>query len=256
VRGEGLQITVVIPTYNEAENLPKLVSTLLSLPLTDLRVLIVDDNSPDGTGRIADRLGEETGRVLTLHRSGKLGLGTAYISGFRQALAQGAEAVAQMDADFSHPPEKLAEMAAALENCDVVLGSRYVPGGSVDERWSFFRKALSAWGNFYARTILSLPMRDVTGGFRLWRRSTLEGMPLERIRSNGYIFQVEMAFVASLLGYRFCEVPIYFADRRWGQSKMTLRIQLEAAIRTWQLRSQYHDLRKKIMLSGQAKGAR
>jgi len=240
-----LHLTVVVPTYNEAENLPKLVSALFSLPLPELSILVVDDNSPDGTGQLADTMANETsGRVCVLHRPGKLGLGTAYISGFRKALENGAQAVAQMDADFSHPPEKLVELAAALQDCDVALGSRYIPGGRLDEQWPFWRKALSSFGNIYARTILGLPMHDVTGGFRMWRRETLLGMPLERVRSNGYIFQVEMAYVAHSLGYTFKEIPFYFADRRWGKSKMSFRIQIEAALRTWQLRGMYRDLAK------------
>ena len=146
-----MQLTVVIPTYNEAENLPRLVSVLFSLPLPDLRILIVDDNSPDGTGEIANRLGNENlGRLTVLRRSGKLGLGSAYVMGFGKAIAEGAEAVAQMDADFSHPPEKLVEMLEVLENCDVAMGSRYVPGGSVDKQWPLWRKGLSAFGNIYA----------------------------------------------------------------------------------------------------------
>jgi dolichol-phosphate mannosyltransferase len=154
-----------------------------------------------------------------------------------------------MDADFSHPVDKIPELLNVLESCcDVALGSRYVPGGSLDERWPVWRKGLSAFGNIYARTILSLPMKDVTGGFRLWRRATLERMPLERIRSNGYIFQVEMAYVAHKLGFTFQEVPIHFADRRWGTSKMSFRIQIEAAVRVWQLMGMYSDLDSKIAL--------
>lgn len=238
-----MRTTVVIPTYNEAENLPKLVSVLFNLPFPDLSLLIVDDNSPDGTGQLADDYARQPGsRVSVLHRSGKLGLGTAYIQGFQQALANGAEAVAQMDADFSHPPEKLLELQSALKTCSVALGSRYVPGGRLDDNWALWRKALSGWGNFYARTLLGLPMRDVTGGYRMWRRETLLTMPLERIRSNGYIFQVEMAYVAHRLGFTFTEIPIYFAERQLGQSKMSLRIQVEAAIRVWQLRGVYRDL--------------
>jgi dolichol-phosphate mannosyltransferase len=240
-----LRITVIVPTYNEAENLPKLVSALFSLPL-ELNILIVDDNSPDGTGRIADDLMKEyTGKVNVLHREGKLGLRTAYLTGFQVALENGADAIAQMDADFSHDPLKLVEMAKKLESCDVVHGSRYVPGGSVDERWPLWRKGLSAWGNFYARSILGFSMRDVTTGFRLWRKETLSSMPLERVQASGYVFLVEMAYLAYCLDYRFGEVPIYFADRRWGKSKMSLKIQLEAAIRVWQVRWQFRDLRKK-----------
>lgn len=245
-----MKTTIVIPTYNEAENLPKMVSALFALPMADLNVLVVDDNSPDGSGQIAEELGTSTGgRVHVLHRPGKLGLGTAYIEGFKQALAEGADAVGQMDADFSHPPEKVMELAKALDRCDVAVGSRYIQGGKLDERWPFWRKLLSGWGNLYARAILGgMPIKDVTGGFRLWRRRTLEGMPLDRIKSNGYVFQVEMAYVAYKLGYSFFEVPIYFADRRWGQSKMSLRIQLEAAIRVWELPGRYRDLRKKLQI--------
>jgi dolichol-phosphate mannosyltransferase len=240
-----LKTTVVIPTYNEAENLPKLVSALFSLPLNDLTILVVDDNSPDGTGQMAEDLKQaHPGRVEVLHRPGKMGLGSAYIQGFQLALKQGAEAVVQMDADFSHPVEKLVEMTAALPGCDVVVGSRYIPGGSVDERWPLWRKTLSGGGNIYARTILGLKIHDVTGGFKMWKRETLSAMPLERIRSNGYIFQVEMNYVATRLGFQFKEIPIYFADRRWGKSKMNFRIQIEAAFRTWTLPGMYRDLKK------------
>lgn len=240
-----MQLTVIVPTYNEAENLPNLVSALFSLPLPDLKLLVVDDNSPDGTGRIADELAQKyPGRVSVFHRTGKLGLRTAYLEGFQKAIASGAEAVAQMDADFSHDPAKLVEMVAALEQVDVVLGSRYVPGGSVDKQWPLWRKWLSAFGNFYARTILGLPLRDITTGYRLWRRETILGMPLERIQANGYIFLVEMAYMAYSLDYRFAQVPIYFADRRWGKSKMSFKIQLEAALRVWQVKWNFRDLRK------------
>lgn len=209
-----------------------------------MHLLVVDDNSPDGTGDLAENLARERpGCISVLHRAGKLGLGTAYISGFRKALDEGAEAIVQMDADFSHPPEKILTMLTALPGCDMVNGSRYIPGGALDERWPLWRKGLSAFGNLYARTILRLPLRDVTGGFRLWRRETLLGMPLQRVKSNGYAFQVEMAYIAHLLGYTFTEVPIYFADRRWGQSKMSFRIQREAAIRVWQMLREYRSLR-------------
>lgn len=240
-----MKITIVIPTYNEAENLPKLTAEVLALPLPDLSILVVDDNSPDGSGELAEELGRQyQGRVKVMHRAGKLGLGTAYIQGFQAAIADGAEAIGQMDADFSHPIDKIEVMAETLASCDAVIGSRYVPGGSLDERWPFWRKALSGWGNFYARTILGLSTRDVTGGFKLWRRETLQGMPLDRIRSNGYVFQVEMNYVAQRLGYVFREIPIYFQDRRFGTSKMSFKIQMEAAIRTWQLAGMYKDLPK------------
>ena len=238
-----MQLTVVIPTYNEAENLPRLVSALFALPITGLRLVVVDDNSPDGTGSLADGLAREHNGCLTvLHRSGKLGLGSAYISWFGMALEAGAQAVAQMDADFSHPPEMLLTLLEALQSCDVAMGSRYVSGGAVDERWPLWRKSLSNFGNLYARLILRLPVRDATGGFRMWRRETLRGMPLERVRSNGYAFQVEIAYIACRLGYSFRELPFYFADRRWGQSKMSFQIQREAAIRVWQLLAEYRHL--------------
>lgn len=240
-----MRIFVVIPTYNEAENLPTLVSALFMLPL-DLCALIVDDNSPDGTGRLADELAAaHPGRVRVLHRSGKLGLSSAYLQAFDLLLGGTVDAIAQMDADFSHDPQALVAMAERLESCDVVFGSRYTPGGRTDDRWPVWRKALSAWGNFYARTLLGIPLRDVTTGFRLWRRSALESMPRHRIRSSGYIFLVEMAFLAYRLNYRIGEVPIYFADRRWGKSKMSLRIQLEAALRVWHLLWVYRDLHRK-----------
>jgi len=240
-----LHIIVIIPTYNEAENLPKLVSALFALPL-DLNLLVVDDNSPDGTGRIADDLAAaDPKRVRVMHRTGKLGLSSAYLQAFRTLFDEGVDAIGQMDADFSHDPAALVEMAKRIETCDLVLGSRYIPGGSTDVRWPIWRKALSAWGNFYARSILRMPLRDVTGGFRLWRRATLQAMPLERVKSSGYIFMVEMAYLAWCLQFKIGEVPIYFADRRWGKSKMTFMIQAEAAARVWQVWWAYRDLRRK-----------
>ncbi|HSD82589.1 MAG TPA: polyprenol monophosphomannose synthase [Anaerolineae bacterium] len=240
-----MRIIIVVPTYNEAENLPKLVSALLSLPL-DLSILVVDDHSPDGTGTIADELtNRHTGRAFVLHRAGKLGLRSAYLEGFRKAFDLGADVIVQMDADFSHDPAVLTEMARQIASCDVVIGSRYVKGGSLDERWPAWRKILSGFGNFYARTILAFPLRDVTTGYRMWRREALQAMPLDRIRSNGYIFLVEMAYVAYLVGYKIMETPIHFADRRWGKSKMSLKIQLEAAMRIWDVWWHYRDLRRK-----------
>lgn len=239
-----MPIVIVLPTYNEAENLPKLVSALFSLPL-DLAVLVVDDHSPDGTGAVADALANRhPGKVVVMHRAGKLGLRSAYIEGFHRAFELGAEAIVQMDADFSHDPAVLIEMAKRIASNDVVIGSRYVRGGSLARRWPVWRKALSAFGNFYARTILGFPLHDVTTGYRMWRREALQKMPLDRIRSNGYIFLVEMAYVAFLMGFQIAEVPIHFADRRWGKSKMSLKIQLEAAIRIWDVRWHYRDLRR------------
>ncbi len=219
-----------------------MVSALFSLPLPDLKLLIVDDNSPDGTGGLAEKLKQETGRVDVIHRAGKKGLGTAYIAGFKNALAEGADLVGQMDCDFSHPPEKLLELRDAIgAGADLALGSRYIKGGSLDEQWPFWRKALSGFGNFYSRTILNLPVRDVTGGFRVWRRDLLSRMPLDDIRSSGYVFQVEMLYVASRLGSHIKEIPFHFADRRFGQSKMSFKIQLEAAINVWRLLSTHKN---------------
>ncbi len=239
-----MRITVIVPTYNEAENLPRLISTLFALPL-DLKLLVVDDNSPDGTGRIADDLAKANpGRLDVIHRTGKLGLSSAYLQAFTSPYTSNAEAIGHMDADFSHDPAVLVEMEKALETNDLVLGSRYVPGGSTDVNWPLWRKGLSAWGNFYARSILRIPLRDITGGFRLWRRETLQGMPLERVKSSGYVFMVEMAYLAWCLQYKIAEVPIYFSDRRWGKSKMSFRIQAEAAFRVWQVLWNYRDLRR------------
>ena len=240
-----MKITIVLPTYNEAENLPKLVSALFMLPL-ELSLLVVDDNSPDHTGRIADALAEvHPGRIHVLHRAGKQGLRSAYVEGFQKAFELGAEAVVQMDADFSHDPAVLTVMARRIVDCDVVFGSRYVKGGAVDRNWPLWRKFLSAFGNRYARMVLHFPLHDVTTGYRMWSREALKNMPLDRIRSNGYIFLVEMAYVAFLMEYEIVEVPIYFEDRRFGKSKMSLKIQLEAAMRIWDVWWHYRDMRKK-----------
>jgi len=240
----GLRITVVTPTYNEAENLPKLVSALFSLPL-DLRILIVDDNSPDGTGRIAEELAKaHPDRIDVLHRPGKMGLRSAYLNGFQKILDTDTQAIVQMDADFSHDPSVLVDMAKMLETSEVVLGSRYVKGGSVDQKWSLWRKWLSAFGNFYARSILRLPLHDVTTGYRMWRSEALKQIPFERIQSSGYIFLVEMIYLTHCLEFKIGEAPIYFADRRLGKSKMSFKIQIEAAIRVWQVWWNYRDIRR------------
>jgi len=236
--------SIVIPTFNEAENLPIIIQRIFDLDIPSLNILIVDDNSPDGTGEIADQLVEKySGEVDVLHRKGKLGLGTAYIEGFKICLDKGAERIVQMDADFSHNPEKVTELISSLDNYDMVLGSRYVEGGSLDREWAFWRKGLSSFGNFYARIILGMPIKDVTGGFRAWRRETLLGIPLERVKSQGYAFQVEMGYITHLNGFRIKEIPIYFADRSRGDSKMSLNIQIEAARRVWSILYEYRDLR-------------
>jgi dolichol-phosphate mannosyltransferase len=229
---------VVLPTYNEAKNLAAMAQALLALPLPGLRVLVVDDASPDGTGQVADTLAAaHPAQISVIHRQGKAGLGTAYVAGFRRALAEGAEVIVQMDCDFSHSPSYLPAFIARLAEApaDVVVGSRYVPDGKLDERWEKGRVALSLWANRYARTILGIRAEDATAGFKVWRRATLEGIGLDRIHSNGYVFQVEMAYVTQRLGYRVLEQPIYFEDRRIGHSKMTIPVKLEAAWRVWEV---------------------
>jgi len=230
-----LRIGVVIPTYNEAENLPTLVAALLALPI-DVSVLVVDDNSPDGSGSIADQLSaSSSGRVCVIHRPEKSGIASAYVEGFQIILKKGVDAIAQMDGDLSHDPAALVPMVRQLETCDAVFGSRYIKESSLDMQWPVWRRELSIWGNFYARMILRIPLQDITTGYRLWRAETLRGIPFGNIQSKGYIFQVEMAYLAHCLEYRMREAPIYFADRRYGKSKMSLQIQIEAAYRVWQI---------------------
>ncbi|HZM00582.1 MAG TPA: polyprenol monophosphomannose synthase [Planctomycetota bacterium] len=242
-----MQLKVVLPTYNEAENLPRMVAELLALPLPGARlsILVVDDNSPDGTGAIADRLAAgSSGRVTVLHRPGKEGLARAYLAGIQQALDAGADLVLQMDCDFSHPPRFIPDLLAALPEADLVVGSRYVAGGRLDPEWAWWRKLLSWFANsVYVRTILGIPVHDATGGFRLWRRQTLSGMDLQRrIGSTGYVFLVELSYVAWRLGYRIREVPIEFPDRAAGDSKMNFAIQLEAARRVFEVRRRHRGL--------------
>ncbi len=236
--------TIVIPTYNEAGNVRPMADALLALNLPDLDILIVDDESPDGTGRIADQLTvEHPGQIHVLHRTGQRGLGRAYIDGFRWALAHGAEAVAQMDCDFSHAPKDVPRLLAHLVDYDVVIGSRYVEGGRTDDEWELRRVLLSWWANLYTRLILQSPIRDITAGFKAWHRRALLGIDLSVIRSQGYVFQIEMAYVASQLGYSTLEIPIYFEDRQIGESKMTMPVKVEAALGVWQIWWRHHHLR-------------
>lgn len=216
---------VIIPTYNERENLDRLVSEILSAQ-PDLDVLVVDDNSPDGTGDIADALAMREPRVAVMHRTRKDGLGSAYLAGFRRALAGSYDYVAQMDADFSHRIEDLPSLIAALERADVAIGSRNVAGGRTVAR-SPLRRLVSAGGSAYARLLLGLPVRDTTGGFKCFRRQALLDVQLEAVRSRGYAFQVEMNHLCHRAGLRLVEVPIVFPDRLAGQSKMTWRIFVE-----------------------------
>ncbi len=236
---------IVLPTYNEAENLPLMIDALLALSVRDLQILVVDDNSPDGTGQMADDLaGQHPGQIHVLHRKEKQGLGPAYIAGLKHAIQLGADYVLQMDADFSHQPKYIPDMIATLERgADMVLASRFIKGGSTDESWGFHRKLLSWFADrLYVPTILHIPVYDATGGYRLWRHETLIGMDLDRIQSNGYVFQVEMAYVAVRLGYKVVEIPIHFPDRKRGESKMHWRIALEAATRVWDIRRRHHVL--------------
>jgi dolichol-phosphate mannosyltransferase len=231
---------VVMPTYNEAENLVQMVAELTTLDLDDLRILVVDDNSPDGTGLMADELADQyPDRVHVIHRRAKMGLGTAYVTGFRYAIEAGADCIVQMDADFSHSPAYIPTMMQKVQGCDVVIGSRYVTEGTVDRRWSPWRRFLSWGGNAYARMVTGLEVHDATGGFRCFRRDALLALDLERIRSEGYAFQIEVAYACQSKGLRIAEVPIYFEDRSVGRSKMSSRIILEAMWRVWQIRWRY-----------------
>jgi dolichol-phosphate mannosyltransferase len=221
---------LILPTYDEAENLERIVRAALPR-LAEAgdgnHVLVVDDNSPDGTGEIADRLAKEHDAVEVLHRPGKGGLGRAYLAGFQHALAREAELVIEMDADFSHDPADLPRLIAAAADADLVLGSRYVPGGGV-ENWGLFRRALSRGGSLYARAILGVPVHDLTGGFKCFRRATLEGIDYLDTHADGYGFQIELTYRSYKAGYRVKEIPIVFRDREQGTSKMNARIALEA----------------------------
>lgn len=238
-----MNIIVVVPTFNEAGNLSALADALLALPLPGLRLLVVDDDSPDGTGRLADDLAAaHPGRVDVLHRSAPRGFGLAYKDGFRWALDHGAEVIVQMDADLSHDPSDVPRLVNALSESDVAVGSRYVAGGRIDDRWGPARFALSRSANLLARSILGLNVHDTTSGFKAWRRPALEAVDLGCVRSGGFLFLEEMAYLCRRLGLRVCEVPIYFAERRAGRSKMSLRVKLEAAAGLFALRRHHHKV--------------
>jgi dolichol-phosphate mannosyltransferase len=233
------RVWLTIPTYNEAGNIERLLraahSELQRVAPDDHRIVVVDDNSPDATGRIADRVADEIPAVEVLHRVAKEGLGHAYRAGFRYALEGGAELVLVMDADFSHDPAHLPAIVAAADDADLVLGSRYVPGGAIVD-WPPLRRLLSRWGGIYARRVLGLEVRDLTGGYRCIRRPVLEAIDTVALRSQGYVFNIEFAYRALLAGFRVREVPITFSDRRAGESKMAFRIALEALWLVPQLR--------------------
>jgi dolichol-phosphate mannosyltransferase len=243
------RVVMVVPTYNEAANLAWIVGRVRkSLP--DADVLVVDDGSPDGTGEIADELAEADSHVSVVHRTAKEGLGAAYLHGFRVALANGYDVIGEMDADGSHQPEQLPRLLDALVDADLVLGSRWVPGGSV-VNWPWTRVALSRGGNLYTRMLLGIPVRDATGGFRLFRRTTLEKIDLHSVRSVGYCFQADLAWRTVEAGLRVREVPIDFVERVRGESKMSPDVAVESLrrITTWGLRErqrQVHDVLSKV----------
>jgi len=233
------RVWLVMPTYNEAENIESIVRAadvqLERAAPGEHRILVVDDNSPDGTGAIADGLARELDTVEVLHRQTKEGLGQAYLAGFARALGDGAELVIEMDADFSHDPRYLVDLIGAAEHADLVLGSRYVPGGGV-RNWGLVRRLISRGGGIYARIILGVDVHDLTGGFKCIRRSVLESIDLESVRAEGYVFQIEVTYRAILAGFRVKEIPIVFSDRTVGTSKMSGRIAVEAMLLVPRLR--------------------
>lgn len=241
------KVVVVLPTYNERENIPRIVPALFALDIPNFHLLVVDDNSPDGTGEIVEDLARESvykGRLDLLRRAEKQGLGPAYIEGFKFALALGADLVIQMDADLSHQPKYIPQLLEQARLFDIVIGSRYAAGGSVDAGWGPLRKLLSWWANrLYTPAILGVPIRDATGGFRIYQRDCLIGMDLDKVKANGYVFMVELAYVAHRLAYRIGEIPIHFPDRQHGASKMSSAIALEAALRVWQIRFRHRRLK-------------
>lgn len=226
---------VIIPTYNERDNLPRLIPSILARD-PRLEVLVVDDGSPDGTGEVADTLAATEPRIHVLHRSGKLGLGTAYLTGFRWGLERDYDVLFEMDADFSHDPAHLPLFLEAIEKFDVVLGSRYLEGRVTVVNWPIGRLLLSYFANAYARWVTGLPIADATGGFKCFRRDVLAAIALDRVESNGYAFQIEMSFRAWKRGFRLGEIPIMFVDRDSGESKMSRHIVVEAVWRVWRLR--------------------
>ncbi len=225
---------VVVPTYNERENIEELINKVLSVsPIID--ILIVDDNSPDGTGEIVDRMAKENSRIKVIHRPGKMGLGSAYVEGFKYALKEGYDFIMEMDADFSHNPEDIPRFIEKIKEYDLVIGSRYINGVSV-VNWPISRLFLSYFANIYARFITGVPIKDLTGGFKCFRREVLEAIDLDSIMSDGYAFQIEMNYRAYKKGFRITEIPIIFIERRAGASKMSKKIVWEAFWLVWKLR--------------------
>lgn len=228
---------VMVPTYNEMENLPRKVPKVLAQD-ERIEILVIDDASPDGTGALADEMAAATPRIHVLHRTAKEGLGKAYLAGFDWALERDYELIFEMDADISHPPDALPRLIAAAAEYDFVIGSRYVDGRVTVSNWPMSRLLVSYFGSWYARTITRMPVRDATGGFNCWHREVLLGVRLDRVRSNGYAFQIELKFRAWCKGFTFTEVPILFTERDSGDSKMSKKIVREAVWRVWWLKSQ------------------
>jgi dolichol-phosphate mannosyltransferase len=226
---------VIIPTYNERDNVPRIVPLVLGQDQR-LEILIIDDASPDGTGALADQIAASNPRVHVMHRAGKLGLGTAYLAGFRWGIGRGYDWLFEMDADFSHDPAHLPQFVQALADHDVVLGSRYLGGRVTVINWPIARLLLSYYANVYARMVTGVPVADLTSGYKAFRRKVLETVPLDRVESEGYAFQIEMSFRAWKRGFRICEIPIVFVDRTLGESKMSKKIIREAVWKVWKLR--------------------
>lgn len=229
------RVLVIVPTYNERESLPRVVPLILAQG-NRFHVLVVDDNSPDGTGRVADELAAGSDRVDVLHRAGKMGLGAAYVAGLRRGLEGDFDILIEMDADLSHPPDMLPQLVAALDGADVAVGSRYVGGRITVVNWPMSRLLISLFGSWYARIITRLPVNDATGGFNAFRRRVIEAIGLDRIESNGYSFQIELKLRAWRAGFTLREVPIIFTERDSGESKMSRSIIIEAVWRVWRLR--------------------
>jgi dolichol-phosphate mannosyltransferase len=237
---------IVIPTYNEIENIQSMAQAVLAAVGNDVDLLIVDDNSPDGTGKYVDTLASQNKRVHVLHREKKMGLGTAYVNGFRWGLEKGYDSMIEMDADFSHHPRYLPQMLELLKSNDVVIGSRYVMGGGT-VNWGIGRKILSRGGSIYSRMILGATIRDFTGGFNGWRKKAIEAVDLGSLRSDGYSFQIELKYRAFLRGFKIAEFPIIFEDRKVGKSKMNRRIVFEALLRVWGFR--FHSTFRQNLLA-------
>ena len=234
IRNNKNKALVISPTYNEKENIEKLIGEILAQNLW-LDILIVDDNSPDGTGQLVEDLRKTIPQLFILHREKKEGLGRAYIAGFKWALAQGYEYIFEMDADFSHQPKYLKDFLAAIKDCDLVIGSRYIKGGGT-QGWGKIREFISRFGCFYAKIILGLKIKDLTGGFKCYRSRILAAIDLDQVQSNGYMFQIEMTYKASQKGFKIKEIPIIFIDREQGKSKFNRKIIWEAIINCWKLK--------------------